>query len=662
MPGFWQQRIQSGTAMSDMSKGAIAAAGIANKPVGLSAPTLSGRTILILIGVAVILYVGQEVFVPLALALLLTFTLAPIVSFLRKRYVPRIAAVLLAVATAFFVIAAFGFIVAGQVANLADNIPTYQRNIVAKVHSLSQAGSGNGVFEHLSKVVERIGSELQDNAEESKEDAPPQIKRRDPMPVEIVTRANPIETLGNFILPLISPFATAGLVIVLVIFMLLEREELRDRFIRLVGLGDLHRTTAALQDAGKRVGKYLLMQLVVNALYALPISIGLWLLGIPNAILWGLLTLVLRFVPYIGPVIGMILPLFLALAIAPGWSLVAWVAALFIVTELVSNNVVEPWLYGSHTGLSPLAIIVSAIFWSWLWGPVGLMLSTPLTVCLVVLGRYVPQFSFLDVLLGNEPVLQPQEKLYQRLLAGDPNEATDNAEDFLEEEYLVDYYEKVGLPALRLGELDRQRGVMSEAQIALFASTTQTLIGNLAEIAIEEEAEDDPAEGEAAVTEQITGEIDLPSGEGKSVLCLGGRGAIDDAAAAMLSQVLAIQGATVSQADHTAVSGKTVSLMNLTDVDTVLIAFLNGGSKAHARQAVRRFKRQKPSVRVGIMITGVDGQRESPLATEDIDADFVVTTISDAVRGALTTAQAVEIKAPKRIGRPRERKTTPLVA
>ncbi|RYE61998.1 MAG: AI-2E family transporter, partial [Rhizobiaceae bacterium] len=357
--------------MSDMSKGAIAAAGIANKPVGLSAPTLSGRTILILIGVAVILYVGQEVFVPLALALLLTFTLAPIVSFLRKRYVPRIAAVLLAVATAFFVIAAFGFIVAGQVANLADNIPTYQRNIVAKVHSLSQAGSGNGVFEHLSKVVERIGSELQDNAEESKEDAPPQIKRRDPMPVEIVTRANPIETLGNFILPLISPFATAGLVIVLVIFMLLEREELRDRFIRLVGLGDLHRTTAALQDAGKRVGKYLLMQLVVNALYALPISIGLWLLGIPNAILWGLLTLVLRFVPYIGPVIGMILPLFLALAIAPGWSLVAWVAALFIVTELVSNNVVEPWLYGSHTGLSPLAIIVSAIFWSWLWGPVG---------------------------------------------------------------------------------------------------------------------------------------------------------------------------------------------------------------------------------------------------------------------------------------------------
>ncbi|WP_405048921.1 AI-2E family transporter [Rhizobium rhizogenes] len=635
---------------------------IPTRSVALTAPTLSGRTIIILIGVAVILYVGQEVFIPLALALLLTFMLAPIVSFLRKRRVPKIAAVLMAVASAFLVIAAFGFIVAGQVANLADNVPTYQRNIVAKAQALSQAGSGNGILEHISKVVERIGSEMQDTAEESKEDAAAPSSKRDPMPVEIVTRSNPIQTLGNFILPLISPFATAGLVIVLVIFMLLEREDLRDRFIRLVGLGDLHRTTAALQDAGKRVGKYLLMQLVVNTLYAIPIAIGLWLLGIPNAILWGLLTLVLRFVPYIGPVIGMILPLFLALAIAPGWSLVAWVAALFIITELASNNVVEPWLYGSHTGLSPLAIIVSAIFWSWLWGPVGLMLSTPLTVCLVVLGRYVPQFSFLDVLLGNEPVLQPQEKLYQRLLAGDPNEATDNAEDFLEAEYLLDYYEQVGFPALKLGEMDRQRGVMTEAQIALFASTTQTLIGNLAEIAIEEQAEQGQSGSEAAALEEATENPEMPDVKRKSVLCIGGRGAMDDAAASMIAQVLAVQGATASQAEHSMVSGTTINLLRLTDIDTVVIAFLNAGSKAHARQAVRRLKRQKPSLRVGIVIPGSDGERESPVAAEDIDADFVATGIADAARGALSDGNAVAIRATKRIGRSRERKINPLVA
>lgn len=618
--------------------------------------TISLRMIIVLIGVAAILYVGQEVFVPLALALLLTFTLAPIVSFLRKRHVPKIASVLLAVTGAFLLIGIFSFVVATQVANLANNVPTYQRNIVDKVHALTQAQSGNGVFEHLSKVVERIGFEMRANAEDSQNDRVPDAIKREPLPVEIVTRSNPIETLGNIILPLVSPFATAGLVIVLVIFMLLEREDLRDRFIRLVGLGDLHRTTAALQDAGSRVGKYLLMQLVVNALYALPITIGLWLLGIPNAVLWGLLILVLRFVPYIGPAIGMILPLFLALAIAPGWSLVAWVAALFIVTELVSNNVIEPWLYGSHTGLSSLAIIVSAIFWSWLWGPVGLMLSTPLTVCLVVLGRYVPEFSFLDVLLGNEPVLKPQEKLYQRLLAGDPNEATDNAEDYLEEEYLIDYYESVGLPALVLGELDRQRGVMTPEQLKLLASTTNTLIGNLAEIAAEEASEEPSAPEDGDGTEQGTAD-DLPSGEGRTMLCIGGRGPIDDAAASMVAQVLTVEGATVSQAAHTALTGRSGDLTAIAGVkglDTVLICFLNRASKTHARQAVKRLKRINPLLRVGILMPIAEGDRLPLLPAEEIDADFVSSDITSAVQAALSVTEAVKLRiSPKLISRTR---------
>lgn len=627
--------------------------GAAPSQGSLANTALSGRTILILIGVAVILRVGQEIFVPLALSLLLTFTLAPIVSFLRKRYVPKIAAVILAVVSAFLVIAAFSFIVAGQVANLAENIPTYQRNIVGKVHALSQAGSGNGVLEHLSKVVERVGAEMQNRAVESQDASAPEANIREPMPVEIITRSKPIETLVNVILPLISPFATAGLVIVLVIFMLLEREELRDRFIRLVGLGDLHRTTAALQDAGKRVGKYLLMQLVVNALYAVPITIGLWLLGIPNAVLWGLLTLVLRFVPYIGPVIGMILPLFLALAISPGWSLVAWVAGLFIVTELISNNVIEPWLYGSHTGLSPLAIIISAIFWSWLWGPLGLMLSTPLTVCLVVLGRYVPQFSFLDVLLGNEPVLQPQEKLYQRLLAGDPSEATDNAEEFLEDEYLIDYYEKVGLPALMLGETDRQRGVMSEQQIALVASSAQILIGNLAEIAEEEENEEDEADkpGDGGEDEK---DLDLPDGKGRTVVCVGGRGALDDAAAWMMAQVIAVQGADVVTAEHTIFAGR--NAISTEGADTVLVAFLNDNSKSHARQIVRRLKRAKPSLRVGIIMPMADVDERPRIEPEEINADFVSISLTEAVRNTLNETDAVVLKSiARKLSKPRPR-------
>ncbi|WP_426232540.1 AI-2E family transporter [Pararhizobium sp. DWP3-4] len=623
--------------------------------------TLSGRMILILIGAAVLLRVGQDIFVPLALSLLLTFTLAPIVTFLRKRYIPKIAAVVLTVASAFLVIATFSFIVAGQVANLADNIPTYQRNIIDKVHALREAGTGTGIFEHLTKVVERVGAEMQNRATETRDETPSSTQQREPLPVEIVTPSKPIETLVNVILPLISPFATAGLVIVLVIFMLLEREDLRDRFIRLVGLGDLHRTTAALQDAGTRVGKYLLMQLVVNSLYAVPITLGLWLLGIPNAILWGLFTLVLRFVPYIGPVIGMILPLFLALAISPGWSLVAWVAALFITIEVISNNVIEPWLYGSHTGLSPLAIIISAIFWSWLWGPLGLMLSTPLTVCLVVLGRYVPQFSFLDVLLGNEPVLQPQEKLYQRLLAGDPSEATDNAEDFLEEGYLIDYYENVGLPALLLGEMDRQRGVMTETQIALVAASMQTLIGNLADMADEEEKDEELEQAQTDAAEAAD-ELDLPDGRGRSILCLGGRGAMDNAVASMLAQILAVQGAHV--ADNRVLNDPQGSdPLEASNADTVLIAFLNGNSKSQARQIIRRLKRRKPSLRVGIVVPMADSERSAQIAPDEINADFVSLSLTEATRSALSNAEPVALKSAVRpLLRPRPRLNPSLVA
>ena len=616
------------------------------EPYGLSEgelrSKLSGRTILILIGVAVILRLGQEIFVPLALSLLLAFTLAPIVSFLRKRSVPRIAAVLLAVVLAFCAIAVFSIVVATQVANLAENIPAYQRNLVDKVHSLAQAGAGNGVLDHLSKAVERVGAEIQTRAVESQTpptDQAPTIQK--PMPVEIVTRSDPIQTLGNLLLPLISPFATAGLVVVLVIFMLLEREDLRDRFIRLVGLGDLHRTTTALQDAGKRVGKYLLMQLVVNTLYAVPITVGLWALGIPNAILWGLLTLVLRFVPYIGAIIGMILPLFLALAIAPGWSLVIWVGALYLTTELVSNNVVEPWLYGAHTGLSPLAIIISAIFWSWLWGPLGLMLSTPLTVCLVVLGRHVPQFGFLDVLLGNEPVLEPHEKLYQRLLAGDPNEASDNAEEFLEEEYLVDYYDKVGIPALLLAELDRQRGVMSERQIELVASSSLSLVENLSAIADEEENEAETTPEDAPKTEA---ELELPDGQGRSVLCIGGRGGLDDAAAAMLSQVLEVQGATATMALHSDHVARGALALPTDGVDTAIVAFLNGNSKSRARQIVRRLKRFKPALRVGIFVPTANGQDYAQIDPVEINADFVSTSIIQAARSGLSSSTPVSLK------------------
>ena len=271
----------------------------------------------------------------------------------------------------------------------------------------------------------------------------------------------PLETLRDVGGPLIAPFATAGLVVVLVIFMLLQREDLRDRVLRLVGGREVARATEAMDDAAKRISRYLLMQLIINVLYGIPVGIGLYFIGVPNPILWGCLATVLRFIPYLGPVIGALFPIALSFAVAPGWTLPLLTVALFVVLELFSNNVLEPWLYGASTGLSPVAVLVAAVFWTMLWGPLGLLMSTPLTVCLVVLGRHVPQLGFFDVLLGDEPALSPEVKFYQRLLARDPEEATELAEEYLEDGSLDKLYEfghPAGPGACRAGSAAWQSG------------------------------------------------------------------------------------------------------------------------------------------------------------------------------------------------------------
>lgn len=598
-----------------------------------------------------ILYFARDVFLPLAIAVLLTFALAPIVTWLRRLGVPRLPAVIVCVLAAFTMLAIFGFVIATQIGQVAQNVPTYQANIVAKVRSLKEAGSGGGIVDRISGVVERVGQEF--NQPESTPAAPAaKSSRPEPLPVEIVSPEKPAEILKDLVLPLIGPLATAGLVVVVVIFMLLEREDLRDRFIRLVGYGDLTRTTQALQDAGRRVGQYLLMQLVVNVTYGVPIAIGLWALGIPNALLWGLMAIVLRFVPYIGPAIATILPLFLALAVSPGWSLVLWAAALFLVMELIINNVVEPWLYGSKTGLSPLAIIVAAIFWTWLWGPVGLVLSTPLTVCLVVLGKHVPQFAFLEVLFGNEPVFDPSERLYQRLLAGDADEPTDQAEEMLEKAYLADFYGKVAIPALLLGERDRARGAMTEEQKLRMAQSAATLVTNLQEIANDEAEEEEDDDRSVAETEDVDFGADLPDGTGKSVLCIGGRGELDNVAASMLAQVLAVQGAETSTASFVDVEPGRIRQLPLETRDTAVVGFLNADSLNHGRFLVRRLKRATPSLRVGIVLWSDEmPDRDPELVAKELNADFVAFDIAGAATGALSETAAIPLKAAKRMVR-----------
>jgi hypothetical protein len=435
--------------------------------------------------------------------------------------------------------------------------------------------------------------------------------------------------------PLVSPLATAGIVIVFVIFMLLKREDLRDRLIRLAGGRDLPRATQALDDAARRVGRYLLMQLAVNTIYAVPIGIGLWLIGIPNPVLWGLLCGTLRFVPYIGPIVASFFPLALSIAVDPGWTTFLLTGALFIVVELIVNNLVEPWLYGASTGLSPIAVIASAVFWTWLWGPIGLLLSTPLTVCLVVLGRHVPQLAFLDVLLGDEPALAPPALLYRQLLMGDPIEATERAEEFLRSTPLVAYYDEVAIPALALAEDDRTEGRLSEEQRVRVGDSAMILIDNLAEWESNGEAREKKDERDEKAEEPEIAQVedvDLSALDGLQVLTAGARGNLDDAAATMLAQLLERHGSIVRLVAHEALQSATLRESEFGEPAVVVLSYMNADSLAHARFLVRRVRRRFPAARIIVGFwdfPAADTNRRNPL--EATKADGVATSLKEAL-------------------------------
>ncbi|PWL16318.1 AI-2E family transporter [Falsochrobactrum shanghaiense] len=620
-----------------------------NRPLNTS--QTKWPTLAVLAGTSAVFYFAKDVFLPFAIAVLLTFTLAPIVAFFRRLGFPRLVAIITSVAGSFLIVAVFSAILAFQVTEVGQNIAAYQYNIIEKIRALKQAGTEGGIFNRLNRFADKIGAEISSPEEKPVASDTGSEPPRKPVLVEIFSPHSPIETLENIIGPLISPLATTGLVVVVVIFMLLEREQLRDRFIRLVGYGDLHRTTEALQEAGRRVGQYLLMQLMVNIAYGIPLGIGLWLLGIPNALLWGMLAVVLRFVPYIGPVIAAVMPIFLAFAVSPGWMLLVWTIALFVVIELVSNNVIEPWLYGSRTGLSPLAIIVSAIFWAWLWGPVGLVLSTPLTVCLVVLGRHVPQFEFFEILFGDEPVLAPEERLYQRLLAGDPNEATDNAEEMLEEKFLVEYYGTVAIPALLIAHQDRVRGAMNEAQLKEVIRSANLLIDNLRMIANEELDNDEDVTVDTLTVDRTA--LELPPGEDRTVVCIGGHDALDDITAEMLGQVLSAQGAQATVTGHAGLLPSQLNTEAVMQASSVVVCYLDMDAAVRGRFSIRRLKRLNPDALIGVAIWSLDNAI-SPEEGEDIAAripsDFLSSRIADVVINCLSDAKPTPLRPAQPVG------------
>ncbi len=631
---------------TDARRATVASAASASIPIHLA------------VGVVLVaaLYFGRDIFVPLALAVLLSFALSPPVRWLGRLGLGRIPSVIAVVFLAFLAILAFGIVVAGRVADLAGNLPQYQRNIEDKIQAFQDARPGGELVERVSSMLRDLSRKItraqQEQAGERSATPAPAPAAREPAPLPVEIRPPdlaPLEILRRIVGPLVEPLTTGGIVIVVVIFMLLYREDLRDRVIHLAGAGDLQQTTEALDEAMRRVGRYLLMQLVVNVTYAIPVGIGLWLIGVPSALLWAMLAMVLRFVPYIGPIVAAALPLTLAIAVDQGWSMLLWTGALFIVLEIVSNNFVEPWLYGSGTGLSPPAVIIAAIFWTWLWGPVGLLLSTPLTVCLVVLGRHLPQLAFLDIMLGNRPALTPAERLYQRLLADDPHEAAEGAEAYLAERPLADFYDEVAIPALMLAERDRARGTLDGERRARVAESAMAMVDDLAE-----HEDRDPPEEQDDGSEQDDGNqaeappappepIEPPPGwHDRPVLCIAARGNLDQAAAAMLAQLLERCGLGTRVAAVDAAEPARLAQLDTDGVRMVCLSYMNEDSAAHARYLIRRLRRKLPEapVLVGFwMARPDDAARRSTL--ERIKADVFATSLREAVEQVRRCAQTV---------------------
>lgn len=606
--------------------------------------------------VAGVLHFGSNVFLPLAIATLIAFALSPMVSALRQRGWPRVVAVLCAVTVAFAILGSLLAVMAGQLSEVAERLPTFQSNIFSKLESLQEAGNSSGVMgrfvEMLTRIVDEVGNAMPAAAGAD--------MAAEPMQVAVVEDQSALHLLQDVLVPIISPIVTAGLVVVVVIFMLMEREDLRDRFIRLVGSNDLHRTTEMLEDAGSRVARYLLIQLLVNVIYAVPIGIGLWALGVPNPLLWAFMTLILRFLPYVGSVIAAAVPMFLAFAVSPDWSLVLYTAALFASVELITSNLIEPWLYGTRTGLSPLAVIVAAIVWTWIWGPMGLILSTPLTVCLVVLGRYLPQFEVFDILFGDEPVLAPHARLYQRLLTGEVVESASRAEEALESVYLADFHQDVGIPALLLAQSDYDRGVLSQLQEERIALSAARLLDALAPVIVEE-------------LEEASTDEDPLAGLEARIMVSGGRSRLDDVAARMLGQALAAEGADVTPVARGDLMAATITAAEAPPPNCLVLNFLDPSPTRASLLIVRRVKRARPGLRVGVVIwqmpvglVDTDGRPRTPSKAEsralrdadEIGADFAVTTMEAAMEAAFSEECAKPLTAkqnrpPRRTARPR---------
>ena len=621
-----------------------------------SAPVAdSSRSMTLFVMTVATLYFGREVLVPITLALLLAFVLAPLVGLLRRLRIGRVPSVLLAVLVAVGLILAVGGVIGTQLADLTTNLPQYAETVENKIATVRRVTVGR-----LSALTEKIGNRTGTPAPSTPEkQQAPASSQAASAPDVVPSTSSPFELARRYLSPVLSPLETFGIVFIVAIFALLQQEDLRDRLIRLFGTKDLHRATVAIDDGGRRLSRYFLTQLCINTGFGCLIGIGLFFIGVPNPVLWAILSALLRFVPYIGALISALLPVALAAAVAPGWSMPLWTLGLFLVTEGVTSQAIEPLVYGHSTGLSPFSVIVAAIFWSWVWGPIGLILSTPLTLCLVVLGRHVDRLEFLDVLLGDTPALTPVENFYQRLLAGDPDEVLEEAERTLKQRSLSTYYDEVALKGLQLAAKDSQRGVLTHGQLEHVEQIIKALVHDLAghdDVTPKSKPAqpDDTALAPAPERRELpnnptpdgaapTG-ADLPQawrGEAP-VLCLAGRGPLDAAASAMLAQLLGKHGMGARLTPYEAASRERMDMLDMDGVAMVCISYLDiAGTPAHLRYLMQRLRRKLPKgapILVGLWPTG-DAALTDRMVQTEIGADYFTSSLRDTVDICLKVAR-----------------------
>ncbi len=532
------------------------------------------------------LYWAQAVLIPVAISILLTFLLSPVADSLERLGLGRVFSVILIVILAFSFLAAVGWVVTLQLTSVANEIPTYRKNIQQKIADIRGAGKG-GALEKVQKTAEEVKKELE------KKDEPAKVQ---PKPREVVVQGQQSSTFWPVpldIAPMFERLASGGLAIALVIFMLIQREDLRNRLIRLVGYGRLTTTTRALEEASQRISRYLLMQSIINVFFGVTVAIALGLIGLPYALLWGFLAAMLRFIPYVGPWAAAIMPSALSMIVFEGWLWTALIVAVFLVLELINNMILEPLLYGESAGVSEVGLLVAIAFWTWLWGPVGLILATPLTVCVVVLSKYVPELDFISILMSDEPVMKSDISYYQRLLAGDQDEAAGIVEEHLKTHPVEKIYDEVLVPALNYAKRDRSLGRLAENDQQLIFQATREIIEDL------DESKPESSSSRTTFSEATMIDQNSPSTAPK-VLIVGCpvRDEANELALLMFWQLLDPARYELALLAHQTLTSEVIEQIAEKNPALVCIASLPPGGLAQTRYLCKRLRKRFPNLKI----------------------------------------------------------------